>query len=148
MTGGCEWRHVSEACAEDFGDLWKVRQSSFSVRRRRWLSELAEAARVGGQMGKVVIEKLCLSLLHVEKPFNSKVIKSFVPELRSRKVFRVSGFLCYIYMCDMNIMNVLRTGMNMYISHIHVWLCNRNSWSMHQPKRCEYEDNSSNILSW
>ena len=27
--------------------------------------------------------------LHVEKRFNSKVIKSFVPELRSRKVFRV-----------------------------------------------------------
>ena len=25
--------------------------------------------------------------------------------------------------CVMDIMNVLRTGMNMTISHIHVWLC-------------------------
>ena len=47
--------------------------------------------------GKVVIERLCLSLPYVEKPFNSKVIKSFVPELRSRKCFCVSGFLCYLY---------------------------------------------------
>ena len=31
---------------------------------------------------------------YVEEPLNSKVIKSFVPELRSRKYFCVSGFLC------------------------------------------------------
>ncbi len=36
-------------------------------------------------------------------------------------VFRDSSV---IYMCVMDIMNVLRTGMNMSISHIHVWLCN------------------------
>ena len=30
---------------------------------------------------------------YLEKPFNSKVIKSFVPEQRSRKCFCVSGFL-------------------------------------------------------
>ena len=35
---------------------------------------------------------------HVEKPLNSKVIKSFVPELRGQKIFCVSGFLCYPYM--------------------------------------------------
>ena len=29
----------------------------------------------------------------------------------------------YVYMCVVDIMNVLRTGMNMYISRIHVWLC-------------------------
>ncbi len=31
-----------------------------------------------------------------------------------------------IYMCVMDIINVLRTGMNISISHIriHVWLCN------------------------
>ena len=28
-----------------------------------------------------------------------------------------------LYMCFMDIMNVLRTGMNMCISHIHIWLC-------------------------
>ena len=44
-----------------------------------------------------------------EKPFKSKVIKSFLPELRSCKVFRVSGFLCYRYMCVMDFMNTLCT---------------------------------------
>ena len=29
----------------------------------------------------------------------------------------------YVYMSVMDIMDVLRTGMNMYISRIHVWLC-------------------------
>ena len=60
---------------------------------------------------------------NVENTFYSKVIKSFVPELRSRYVFfvfRDSYVLCCLYM---NIMNVLRTGMGMSISHIHVWLC-------------------------
>ena len=74
----------------------------------------------GGAVGKVVIERLCLSLPYVEKLFNSKVIKSFVPELRNRKFFCVSGFLCYLYM---DIINVLRTGMNMSISLIYIWLC-------------------------
>ena len=47
----------------------------------------------------VSIEELCLSLPYVENPFNSKVIKSFVPELRSRKCFscfRIHMF--YVYM--------------------------------------------------
>ena len=44
-----------------------------------------------GADGKVIIERLCLSLHHVEKPFNSKVIKSFVTELRSRKCFLCFG---------------------------------------------------------
>ena len=67
-----------------------------------------------GADGKVVIERLGLSLPRVKKLFNSKVIKSFVPELRSRKVFRVLGFLCYLYMSYEH---------SMYISRIHVWLC-------------------------
>ena len=67
----------------------------------------------GGADGKVVIERLCLSLPHVEKPFNWKVIKSFVPELRSRQVFfRVSGFLCYLYTSYEH---------SMYISHIRIY---------------------------
>ena len=41
---------------------------------------------------EVSIEGLCVSLSpYVEKPFNSKVIKSFVPELRSRKCFLCFG---------------------------------------------------------
>ena len=38
------------------------------------------ATRVGGADGKASIERLCLSP-YVEEPLNSKVIKSFAPEL-------------------------------------------------------------------
>ena len=58
-----------------------------------------------GADGKVIIERLCISLPYVET-FNSKVIKGFVPELRSRYVFfmfRDSYVLC-IY-----VMNILCT---------------------------------------
>ena len=69
-------------------------------RRTRW-----------GADRKSSIEILCPSP-YVEEPLNSKVIKSFVPELRSR-VFRVSGFLCSMYICYEH---------SMYVSHIHIWL--------------------------
>ena len=49
-----------------------------------------------GTDGKASIEKLCISLPYV-KTFNWKVIKGFVPELRSRYVFflfRDSDVLC------------------------------------------------------
>ena len=49
---------------------------------------------------------------YVEEPLNPKVIKSFVPELRSRKCFscfRIPMF--YVYMYEHPI----------YISHIHVY---------------------------
>ena len=48
---------------------------------------------------------------YVEEPLNSKVIKSFVPELRSREYFRVSGFLCSTYICYEH---------SMYVSHIRI----------------------------
>ena len=50
---------------------------------------------------------------YVEEPLNSKVIKSFVPELRSRKCFscfEMPMFYVYIYT---NIMNV----------YVPVWIC-------------------------
>ena len=51
-----------------------------------------------GSDGKASIESVCLSP-YVEKPFNSKVIKSFVPELRSRKCFSCNGIpMFYVYM--------------------------------------------------
>ena len=63
---------------------------------------------MGGADGKVVIERSCLSLPHVEKPLNSKVIKSFVPELRSRKCF-----LCFritmLYICALWTLSYLPT---------------------------------------
>ena len=46
---------------------------------------------------------------YVVEPLNSKVIKSFVLELRSRKCFCVSGFLCSMYICCEH---------SMYVSHI------------------------------
>ena len=49
---------------------------------------------------------------YVEKPLNSKVIKCFVPELRSRYVFsRFEIPMFYLY------------GHSMYVSHIAIsWL--------------------------
>ena len=57
---------------------------------------------------------------YVEKTLNSKVIKSFVPELRSCQVFFV--FRDSYVLCD------ICYEYSMYISHIHVWLCYINSF--------------------
>ena len=47
---------------------------------------------------KARLERLCLSL-YVEEPFNSKVIKGFVPEQRSRYVFfEFRDPMFYVYM--------------------------------------------------
>ena len=97
MTAGCEWRHAPEACAEDLGDLRKVSELSLASEEDGWLSGLAEAlqrvphvvwSRWKSRHRKIVpFSSLC------RKSFNSKVIKSFVPELRSRKCLGV--FLCF-----------------------------------------------------
>ena len=53
-----------------------------------------------GADGKASIERLCISLPYGET-FNSKIIKGFVPELRSRSVFfvfRDSYVLCIYVM--------------------------------------------------
>ena len=88
---GCEWRHALEAWAE----IWEK-----SKMGRRMLT-FACSPKPGqwpcggchpwfGADGKVSIERWYHSP-YVEKPFNSKVIKSFVPELRSRKCFSCFG---------------------------------------------------------
>ena len=61
---------------------------------------MAGTTRVGGEEAdeKVIIERLCISLPYVET-FNSKVIKGFIPELRSRKCFSCFGIpMFYVYM--------------------------------------------------
>ena len=68
-----------------------------------WLSELTEALRrvprVVGCRWKSQRRKIVYHSPYVEKPFNSKVIKSFVPELRSRKCFSCFGIpMLSIYM--------------------------------------------------
>ena len=84
-----------------------------------WLSELTEALRrvphvVWGRW-KSQRRKIVYLPPYVEKPFNSKVIKSFVPELRSRKCFLCFGI-------PMLSIDELWT-FYVYFTHIHVWLC-------------------------
>ena len=136
---GCEWRHAPEAWAEIWEksvswvsateeDSWELdseREGSTCGACRGQTNFCATGAARdwgGGADEKVIIEGLCTSLPCVET-FNSKVIKGFVPELRSRKcfVFRDS-YVIYIW----TLWTFLRTGMNMSISRIHIWLCNRS----------------------
>ena len=110
--------------AEDLGDFEKVNWVEFSLGSRR--SAFACSPKPGqwpcggchkcwgGADGKVIIERFCISLPYVET-FTSKVIKGFVPELRSRYVFfvfRDSYVLC-IY-----VMNILCT---FHISVSWIW---------------------------
>ena len=92
---GCEWRQAPEAWAE-IGEKsvnWVLpREKKVDF---RWLAEARSVAlrRVRtwfGADGKVSIERWYLSP-YVEKPLNSKVIKSFEPELRNRKCFLCFG---------------------------------------------------------
>ena len=85
--------------------IWGIWEKSgswvFASEEEGWLSELAEALRrvphvVWGRW-KNQHRKIVYLSPYVEKPFNSKEIKSFVPELRSRKCFCVSGFLCALW---------------------------------------------------
>ena len=104
----CGWRHAPEARGGFWG-FWKS-QLSWVLPREKTIGFrlLAEARPVAlwlvphvlgkgrGADGKFIIERLCISLPCVET-FNSKVIKGFIPELRSRYVFfvfRDSYVLC------------------------------------------------------
>ena len=90
----CEWCHAPEA-RRGFGDFLKKsvssvetclgrRQVSFACSRRPW----AGGARDwGGGRWKIQNRKNVYLSPNIEEPLNSKVIKNFVPELRSRKYF-------------------------------------------------------------
>ena len=94
------WKHE-----EDLGDFEKVVELRTRNQTRRvnfrGLQRPDEFGRYRCQMrwradGKVIIERLCISRPYVET-FNSKVIKGFVPDLRSHYVFfmfRDSYVLC------------------------------------------------------
>ena len=92
----CEWRHAPEARG-GFSDLKKKlswrrpRKKTVGFRllaKARPVAFVADAARgeVGGRWKSQNRKSMYLSP-SVEEPLNSKVIKSFVPELRSRKCF-------------------------------------------------------------
>ena len=104
-TSKCESRHALEARG-GFGEFWRKWVENWTPNEKGWFS----LARGGpGQVShemegrwKSQNRKNVYLSPYVEKPLNSKVIKSFVPELRSRYVFfefRDSYVLyMYIYM--------------------------------------------------
>ena len=104
--------------------IWGDLKKSVVEKGKGRLSGLAEARRIcvlrvphkmrGGADGKVIIERLWISLPYVET-FNSKVIKAFVLELRSRKCF--SWFLCSMYICYEHscVSDILMMGINFYL---------------------------------
>ena len=111
----CGWHHAPEA-RRGFGGFWKsqlVELRTWHRTRRvdfRGSQRPDECVRYGrctrwGADGIASIERLCISLPCVET-FNSKVIKRFVPELRSRYVFFVfwDSYVLCIY-----VMNILCT---------------------------------------
>ena len=109
------------------GDLRKVRGvESCRPKKKSDFFLLAKLLRqgahvLGGADGKVKIERLCLSP-YVEKPFNSKVIKSFVPELRSRKCFSCFGIpMLSLYMLWTFYVRFTYSCMSM----LHMWRCQK-----------------------
>ena len=102
----CRWRYAPEACGGFWG-YWKSQlvrvELSPASGEDSWLS-LARggALRAPHDMGgwcKSQNRKNVYLSPYVEEPLNSKVIKSFVPELRSRKCFscfEIPMFYVYI----------------------------------------------------
>ena len=66
-----------------------------------------------GADGKVIIKRLCISLPYVET-FNSKVIKGFVPELRSCYVFFVFRDSYVLCICAL---------WTLWTFYVWVWIC-------------------------
>ena len=104
MNWGCEWHHAPEACVEDFEEIQLV--ESCGPKKKGDFHHLAMALwRVphvlGGGRWKSQHRKI-VPLSHVEKPLNSKVIKCFIPELRSRYVFFMfqDSYVLCIYVMD------------------------------------------------
>ena len=101
-TRGWEWRHARKI----WGDLKKVsweldtkqEASTFRARRGQTSLRAMDTAWDGGRWKSQNRKNVYLSP-YVEEPLNSKVIKSFVPELRSRKCFSCFGIpTFYVYM--------------------------------------------------
>ena len=99
-TRRCEWRHAPDVLVE----IWEKAVSwVLASEEDGWLSGLAEirpvvrgrvprvVVVVGGDRWKSQHRKIVYHSSYVEKPFNSKVIKSFVSEQRSRKCFSCFG---------------------------------------------------------
>ena len=123
----CEWRHAPEARAEDLGDFEKSQLSWELDSEREGSTFGAHGSQTNlhatgaAQMGDRWKRRHCVSLPIVET-FKSKVIKGFVPELRSRYVvfvFRDSYVLC-IYV--MNILSTFRISVSWVWYKRSLWL--------------------------
>ena len=108
----CGWCHAPEVHGGfwEFEESWvelrtghRTKRLTFACSRRPW----ASAARDVGGRWKSQNRKIVPLSSYVEKPLNSKVIKSFVLEPRSRKCFscfEIPMFYIYIYIY----MNIIR----------------------------------------
>ena len=95
-----ECRHSPEAR----GGFWQILKKSVTWGEDGWFS-LARGDLCGGchtwwsgGRWKSQNRKIVPLSPYVEKPLNSKIIKSFVPEQRSQVFFRISWFLYSIFM--------------------------------------------------
>ena len=92
----CEWRHAPEARG-GFWEFWRklieLRPASgedgWFLLGRGGLGRVPHEMVVGGCRGKSQNRNNVYLSPYVEEPLNSKVMKSFVPEQRSRKCFFV-----------------------------------------------------------
>ena len=116
---------TGSAPAEDLEGFEKVKVGlSPASEEDGLLSRIAEARRICAlrapheiEEGRWKIQNMYLSL-YVGEPLNSKVIKIFVPELRSRKCFscfEIPIFYVYIYM---NIICPFRISVSGYGTNI------------------------------
>ena len=101
----CEWRHAPEARGWFLG-FWRSQLES-------WVETCL--GRWGGVRWKSQNRKNVYLSPYVEEPLNSMVIKSFIPELRSRKCFscfEIPMFYVYIYIYEhyMSISHIAISG--------------------------------------
>ena len=146
-AGECGWHHAPEARGGFWG-FWKSQLVELRTRLRTGRVDFRgslrpdEFVRYGhhtrwGSRWKSQNRKNVYLSPYVEELLNSKVIKSFVPELRSRDVFfvfRDSYVLCYIcYEHSMYVSHIAVTGYgtitqnnrltSTYVTHTYVYTC-------------------------
>ena len=114
--------------AEDLGIFWKRQLVELKPASAEdgWLSLVCRGLgqvphEMGGGRWKTQNRKNVYLSPYVEEPLNSKVIKSFVPELRSRKCFSCFEFpmfyVIYIYIWTLYV----------HFTHSRIWLWYRNT---------------------
>ena len=123
----CGWCHAPEVR----GGFWGFRKSqlvelspasgedSWLSLARRGLGQVSHEIAGGGDRWKSQNRKNVYLSPYVKEPLNSKVIKSFVPELRSHKCFsclEIPMFYVYIYIY------IYIWTLYVYFTYSHIWL--------------------------